>query len=140
MQVLPNGNVLIGWGSEPFASEFSHDGELLFDAGIPPGNDSYRSFRFPWKGNPAEAPAVAVERRSDDEVALYVSWNGATQVKSWEVLAGSDPDQLEPLGSVPRNGFETALSARTTEPYIAVRARDSSGRVLGTSRPVKAES
>ena len=140
MQVLPNGNVFIGWGSEPFASEFSHDGELLFDAGIPPGNDCYRSFRFPWKGNPAEAPAVAVERRSDDEVTIYVSWNGATEVESWEVLAGAHPDHLEPLGAVPRNGFETGLSASTPEPYIAVRARDSSGRVLGTSRPVKSGS
>jgi hypothetical protein len=83
---------------------------------------------------------VAVDRRSDDEVSLYVSWNGATEVESWEVLAGSDPDQLEPLGSVPRNGFETALSARTTEPYVAVRAQDSSGQILGTSEPVKASS
>jgi hypothetical protein len=29
MQVLPNGNVFIGWGSEPFFSEFSCDGKLL---------------------------------------------------------------------------------------------------------------
>src|SRR5215204_2187752 len=140
MQVLPNGNVLVGWGSEPFVSEFSHDGELLFDARIPPGDDSYRAFRFPWKGQPAEAPDVAADRRSDDEVTLYASWNGATEVESWEVLAGAHPDRLEPLGSVPRGGFETAISARTEEPHVAVRARDSSGRVLGTSSAVKPES
>ena len=137
MQVLPNGNVVIGWGSEPFVSEFSHDGELLFDANIPPDDDSYRGFRFPWKGQPAEAPAVAVDRRSDEEVDLFASWNGATQVAIWEVLAGPQPDQLESLGAAPRDGFETAISARTAEPYVAVRARDSSERILGTSRPVK---
>ena len=137
MQVLPNGNVFIGWGSEPFVSEFSHEGALLFDAHIPPGYDCYRSFRFPWKGQPTEAPAVAVDRVSDDEVALFASWNGSTEVATWEVLAGAHPDRLEPLGAVPRNGFETALSARTAEPYVAVRARDSAEQVLGTSTPVK---
>jgi hypothetical protein len=137
MQVLPNGNVFVGWGSEPFFSEFSHEGELLISAGIPPDDDSYRSFRFPWKGCPAEDPAVAVDRASENEVTLYASWNGATEVASWEVLAGAHPDQLEPLGAVPRDGFETDFTARTTEPYVAVRAIDSSGRAIGTSRPVK---
>jgi hypothetical protein len=137
MQVLPNGNVFIGWGSEPVFSEFSHDAELLFNAHLPPDDDSYRAFRFPWKGQPSEASAVAVDQGPEEEVALYASWNGATEVATWEVLAGSRPDQLEPLGSVSRDGFETALSARITEPYVAVRARDSSGRVLGTSKPVK---
>jgi hypothetical protein len=140
MQVLPNGNVFVGWGSEPFASEFSHDGELLFDARIPPDDDSYRAFRFPWKGQPARAPDVAVDRRSNDEVTLYASWNGATEVESWEALAGPHPDQLEPLGSVPRNGFETAIAARTEEPHVAVRARDSSGRILGMSSAIRPES
>ena len=138
MQVLPNGNVFVGWGSEPFASEFSHDGELLFDARIPTDDDSYRAFRFPWKGHPAEAPALAVNWGSDDEVALYASWNGATQIATWEVLAGAHPEQLEPLGEVSRDGFETAITARTAEPYVAVRAKDSSGRVLDTSKPVQA--
>ena len=137
MQVLPNGNVFIGWGSEPFVSEFSHDGELLFDAGIPPDDDSYRSFRFPWKGQPAEAPAVAVGQESDEELTLFASWNGATEVESWEVLAGPYPDQLEPLGAIRRDGFETAISARTAEPYVAVRAKGSSGQILSTSRPIK---
>src|SRR5215207_5439080 len=137
MQVLPNGNVFVGWGSEPFASEFSHDGELLFDARIPPDDDSYRAFRFPWKGQPAAAPDVAADRGSDDEVTLYASWNGATEVESWEVLAGPHPDQLGHLGSVHRDGFETAISARTEEPHVAVRARDSSGRILGISRSVE---
>lgn len=138
MQVLPNGNVFIGWGSEPFASEFSHDGELLFNAHLLPSrDDSYRAFRFPWKGHPSDAPAVAVERGANNEVTLYVSWNGATEVATWEVLAGPRPDHVEPLGAAPRDGFETALSARTSEPYFAVRAKDSSGQVLGTSKPVK---
>ena len=53
VQVLPNGNVFIGWGSEPLFSEFSKDGELLFDATFPREVESYRAFRFPWSGRPS---------------------------------------------------------------------------------------
>jgi hypothetical protein len=38
---------------------------------------------------------------------------------------------------VPRKGFETALLLQTNEPYIAVKAKDSSGQVLGTSKTLK---
>ena len=31
MQVLPNSNVFVGWGRALAISEFSHEGELLFD-------------------------------------------------------------------------------------------------------------
>jgi hypothetical protein len=41
------------------------------------------------------------------------------------------------VGSVPRKGFETALTLQTDEPYVAVKATDSSGRVLGTSKTLK---
>jgi Arylsulfotransferase (ASST) len=140
MQVLPNGNVFIGWGSAAHISEFSPDGKLLFDAHLPPRDDSYRGFRFPWSAHPTDDPAVAVERGSDGDLALYVSWNGATEVATWEVLAGSHPDKLESLGAAPRDGFETALLARTAEPYVAVRAKDSSGRALGDSKPVRSGS
>jgi len=58
-------------------------------------------------------------------------------VAAWEVLAGQRPGQLGSLGSVPRDGFETAILARTSEPYMAVRARDASGRALGTSEPIE---
>jgi len=135
MQVLPGGNVFVGWGSEPFVSEFSPDGELLFDAGFPPGCESYRAFRFSWTGHPTDAPALALGERSRNKVTLYASWNGATEVTGWEVLSGPHPDRLEPLGSVPRNGFETPMLAQTSDPYVAVRARDGSGETLGTSAP-----
>ena len=82
---------------------------------------------------------MAVDRGPDDKVTLYASWNGATEVESWEALAGPDPNELEPVGTSPRHGFETTLTVRTAEPYVAVRARSASGRVLGTTGPIKAE-
>jgi len=135
MQVLPNGNVFIGWGSDPLFSEFSRNGELLLHARFPPENESYRAFRFPWSGHPSGDPAVAVEAGTGDDVKVYASWNGATEIASWQVVAGSSPDRLEPVGSsAPKEGFETAITVRTAEPYIGVQAKDRSGRVLGASR------
>jgi hypothetical protein len=137
MQVLPNGNAFIGWGNQPFFSEFNGDGELLFDASFPPEDESYRAFRFQWKGQLSGSPAVAAERGPDDEVRLYASWNGATEVATWEVLAGPSPDRLKAVASVPRSCFETAITARTAEPYVAVQAKNRSGRVLGTTKVVE---
>jgi hypothetical protein len=137
MQLLPNSNVLIGWGSQPFASEFSRQGKLLLDAHFPPDGESYRAFRFEWSGHPTEDPAVAVEQGSDDKVKLYASWNGAMEVDAWEVLAGPRQGRLESVGSVPREGFETSMLVQTSDRYLAMRARNRFGQVLGTSVPVK---
>jgi len=136
LQILPNGNVFVGWGRALAISEFSKDGKLLFDAKLPPQNKFYRAFRFPWSAHASGQPAAAAERTSEQEVRVYASWNGATEVATWEVLVGPSPSRLESLGSVPRDGFETAMVARTSAPYIAAQARDSSGRVLGSANPV----
>jgi hypothetical protein len=140
MQVLPNGNVFVGWGTEPFTSEYSKEGKLLFDLQFAGETQSYRAFRQAWSGRPAEDPAVAAEKGKGDKVNIYASWNGATDATTWRVLAGPDPGKLEPVGSVPREGFETAMAIRTDEPYVAVRAEDDSGQVLGTSDAIKPES
>jgi Arylsulfotransferase (ASST) len=136
-QLLSNGNVLVGWGSAPFVSEFSGDGDLLMNAGFPSECESYRAFRFSWSGHPTDTPVLAVGQRSSNKVTLHASWNGATEVTAWEVLSGPRPNRLEPLGAVPHDGFETAMLAQTTDPYVAVRARDRSGEILGTSAPVE---
>ncbi len=137
VQVLPGGNAFIGWGSAPYLSEFSRDGELLFDARFPDEVESYRAYRSPWKGLPKDRPDIAVESGPADRVTLYASWNGATEVAVWEVLAGPGPDGLEAVGSAPRKGFETTIALRTEEPYVAARAKDRSGRVLGISEAVR---
>ncbi len=139
VQVLPNGNVLVGWGSAPIFSEFSHDGELLFSATFPTESETYRAFRLPWSGQPTDDPAIVAELGAEDEVTLYVSWNGATEVATWQVLAGAAPDDLESLGSAPRKGFETVITLRTNEPYLVLKAMNGSNRVLGTTRVIKLE-
>jgi hypothetical protein len=38
---------------------------------------------------------------------------------------------------VPRDGFETAMLVQTSDPYVAVQAKNRSGQVLGTTAPEK---
>jgi hypothetical protein len=139
MQTLPGGNVFVGWGSEPYLSEFDGEGNLLFNARFEPWGESYRAFRLPWSGRPDEAPSLAAEAGPEDGATLYASWNGATEARSWRVLAGPQPDELEVLDTVPRRGFETIIETRTAEPYVGVQAEDGSGRELGSPVVVRLE-
>jgi hypothetical protein len=42
-----------------------------------------------------------------------------------------------PVASARRHGFETAITAAVTQPFVAMRALDAAGNILGTSAPVK---
>ncbi|WP_377272875.1 arylsulfotransferase family protein [Peterkaempfera sp. SMS 1(5)a] len=48
-QTLRNGDLVVGWGSLPYVSEFSPSGKLLFHARFPEGVNTYRAYRFDWK-------------------------------------------------------------------------------------------
>jgi hypothetical protein len=138
VQQLPGGNVFVGFGSTQFFSEFSATGKLLFDASLPVDDGSYREFRFPWSATPTTRPTVAVRRTSPTRVAVYASWNGATTVARWAVLAGPTPSALEPAISARRNGFETRIDLASSAGSFAVEALSHSGRVLATSTAVTA--
>jgi hypothetical protein len=131
VQLLPNGNVFVGWGSEPYFTEFSPSGEVLFDAHFAAHNSSYRSFRYPWVGRPSARPAIASEAQPGGIVKAWASWNGDTRVTTWRLLAGPSPDALAAVGSAPRTGFETAVTARTRAPLVAMEGLAPNGRVLG---------
>ena len=96
---------------------------------------SYRAFRLPWTGQPAEKPAVATAKDAGG-VAVYASWNGATEVARWEALGGSEAGSLTVVGSAPRSGFETTINVTGQPAYVAARALDASGALLGTSAVV----
>ena len=137
VQQLANGDWFIGWGQIPDFSELSPTGTLLFDAHFPSGDQSYRDFRFTWSGRPAHPPAFVMQTGAGGAETVYASWNGATQVASWQVLAGASPSALQPLTSATRGGFETAIAlpAPPSGPYVTVQALDAEGHVLGTAPP-----
>jgi hypothetical protein len=135
VQTRRNGNVFVGFGSAPFFSEFSPGGRLLYDASLPKDDGSYRVYRHRWQANPKTRPTLAVRRTSAQKVSVFASWNGATAVRTWEVLAGSGARSLQPVKSRRRTGFETRIRVPTTADTFAVRALDADGKVLATSPP-----
>lgn len=138
LQMLGNGDMFLGWGSEPYFSEFNSAGQLLFDAHLPTKDESYRGYRFEWTGTPPSAPAVAASAASaSSPVSVYASWNGATNVASWRVLAGASAATLAPVALAPRSGFETTIATPAPAAYVAAQALDATGAVLGTSPTVK---
>ena len=132
-----NGNVFVGWGAMPVFSEFTRSGRMIFNGRLTRGKGNYRAVRAPWTGRPAVPPRLAVRSARRGRVVVYASWNGATEVARWQVLAGSSADALRGIASKARDGFETAITARTRARFVAVRARAADGSVLGTSRAVR---
>ncbi len=146
VQALPDGDWMIGWGEAGYSSEVDAAGRVLFNAHLPPSWESYRTYVLPWSGQPPQPPAIAVAPAkgahggttpADGRTTVYASWNGATAVSSWRVLAGVSPAGLAPVADAPRAGFETAIALPTSAgPYVAVQALDATGAVLGVSPTV----
>lgn len=143
-QVLADGSVVVGWGSEGRVTEFDPAGEVVFDATWAPA-DSYRVYRLPWTGRPETVPDVVARQVGDgdadsDAVEVYVSWNGATEVAEWRVVEAGT--------TAAKDGFETRIEVEADAlaagglavgDELTVEALDATGAVIGTSAPVTIE-
>ncbi|HEX4483975.1 MAG TPA: arylsulfotransferase family protein [Solirubrobacteraceae bacterium] len=135
-QDLADGDTLVGYGGVPAISEYAKDGSLLFDAHQPLEMPFYRAFRYPWSGRPASPPAVLASlNNTAEETIVHASWNGATGIASWRVLAGEHPESLKAQTVIAASGFESSTILPTAHSYVSVQALDAAGRVLGTSKP-----
>lgn len=131
--VLPNGNVVVGWGSQPFFSEYGKSGKLLLDARWPGPDLSYRAFVQNWVGTPFFGPSGAA-RKAHGKTTVYASWDGATQLAAWRVLAGPNAKHLTVVvASKAKSGFETAIPIKGSFKAYKLQALDARGRVLRTS-------
>jgi hypothetical protein len=134
LQALPGGDQFVGWGQQPYFSEYNAQGQMVFDARFVDSNSSYRAYRFPWVGRPTARPSVAATS-TGGTTNVYVSWNGATQVSSWRVLTGSSASSLQAVATAAKQGFESQIPI-AAQPYVAVQALDAAGRTLATSSVV----
>lgn len=143
MQVLDNGNVFMGWGNRAYVSEHSADGTPIYWAHFSGSVESFRAWKFPWKGYPTTKPkVVSYAYNGTKPLYAYVSWNGATEVAAWS-LYYSESTRHGPwisAGTVVKDGFETRinfteLSQQRTNfyPYVYAEALDKNGEVLATS-------
>lgn len=136
-QLLPNGDSFVGWGQQPYFTEFSPRGQTVFDAHFLEPTASYRAYRQVWTGQPVRLPKLAAST-SHGRATVYASWNGATTYTQWRVLAGASSGSLRSVSVTPRNGFETKISVASSGPYFAAQALNASGQILSTSAPIKA--
>jgi hypothetical protein len=111
VQRFANGNTLIGWGSSPSPSitEVKPDGSKAFEMTFDGSLNSYRAFRATWNGYPTWAPVLA-ENAANNEIQLFFSWNGATDVSAYQVLGGNTNQPTTLLTTQTKNGFETSVT------------------------------
>lgn len=140
LQLLPNGNAFIGWGSHAYVSESAPDGTPVFYAHFATtGALHYRAFRFNFTSTPTTSPALfAFAQNATAPTAFYMSWNGATEVASWTLYGGSTPDNLIKLGNVKKAGFETvAVGGTSVYAFTLVAAVANNGTALRNSTVTK---
>jgi hypothetical protein len=135
-QVLANGDSFVGWGESPYFTEFNAAGQAVFDAHLPYPAQVYRSYRYEWNAVPAAVPSIAL-KAAGAATTVYASWNGATGVRGWRVLAGATPATLTTVAEVPSGGFETAATVPSAAASFAVQALGAAGEVLGSSHAIK---
>jgi hypothetical protein len=134
MQTIADGNTVVGYGEVPAISEYAGDGSLLFDANLPWDMAFYRAFRFPWSARPLSPPAVLASlNTTSEETIVHASWNGATEVAAWRVLAGKRSGPLSVQATITARGFETATTLPVAYTRVQVQALDAAHGVLGTS-------
>lgn len=134
-QLLPNGNLFGSWGTTGRISEFTADGDLVYEATTP--DTTYRVFLNQWTGAPLQGPEMTVS--TDGQPTVRAVWNGATEVRQWQVLYGTTPTNLAPIATATWNGLETSIQLPADAPsgYFQVEALDANGAVLGRSALVE---
>ena len=134
LQPVAGGREFVGWGSMQNFTEYTPQGQMILDAYLPFPDISYRALVEPWVGKPLYPP-VGAARSSGGKTTVYASWNGATEVVSWRVLAGASASQLSPVTTANKSGFETRIQVPGHFRTFRLQALGVGGRVLGTSRP-----
>jgi hypothetical protein len=144
-QLLDNGGHVVGWGFLPFFSVYGPSSTLgaplLLDGRFPLGAASYRTFLFDWTGDPPleELRLEVRPAAGTGHFDAWVSWNGATEVASWQLRAGTASGALTTVATKAKRGFETTLHAtREGATTFEVAALDRSGRTLAVGGRVHA--
>ena len=137
MQMLPSGNVWLCWSASSLQTEYAFDGSLLLKAQFKAKVSSYRTFKHPWIGRPSYPPdvhAAVIEKDNQWYTVVHMSWNGATEVREWEVYHTTENGMGENMVSkVQRQGFETSTWTNGYGSHVFVKAVDQDGKTLGRS-------
>ena len=110
-QTLPNGDFLVGWGSQRHLTEFDAAGNVLFNAALSLGFESYRAYRLPWVGLPRSRPKVAAADEPGAGTDAYIELERRDRGRDLgAVRRRRAPSTLQLGWSAPRRGFETKIT------------------------------
>ncbi|KAK5163442.1 uncharacterized protein LTR77_010624 [Saxophila tyrrhenica] len=143
VQMLDNGNAFVGWAKHSLQSEHAPDGRTLMQAQFRhEGANTYRAYKYEWVGRPQAPPDVhsaAIDGVKEEvNTIVHVSWNGATEVHSWNLYkTNPNGEGRELVGSTLRQGFESMISYQGYASYVVVEALDADGNALGESRTIE---
>lgn len=136
MQILPNKNVIVGWGSVPAISEHLEDGTPVFFATVEdPLSMNYRWHKSNWTGEPADPPSLKTYSESPmSGTTFWMSWNGATEVDYWNIYATTNTsEEFTHLDYADRIGFETTYYSPDYHPRAFAEAVAKDGTSLANS-------
>jgi hypothetical protein len=122
-QQLEGDGMFVGWGTQPYMTEFGPQGDVRFDAKFTGNGWNYRAFRNEWAGTPKAKPAVVV-RKHAGKTLVYASWNGSTETAFWRITAAGVAK------TVARSGFETVATVAGHPRSVSVTALDAHRRPL----------
>ncbi len=140
-QVLPDGNVFVGWGSLPRMTEFTPDGSVAFDAVFSAPTNSYRAQKADWPGIAPGRPVIMSRKNGSQGksggkgmgATVWASWNGAGDIVEWQVMSGPAPGKLREVARAPWTGLETRIRVPKLGPKVKVVARGADLEALGSS-------
>lgn len=145
MRRLSHGNALVGWGKTGCLTEYDSYTRPVFEAcllgeGRPALCRVHKSAR--WVGRPSGKPSIFSYSKSRNRTAVYVSWNGATEIHSWRIFgseAGGVPATTwKEILVGPKSGFETLLGPLPQFLHsVYAEALDSEGDVLGVTEAME---
>ncbi|NQT24797.1 aryl-sulfate sulfotransferase [candidate division KSB1 bacterium] len=134
VQRLPNGNTLINWAdnSLPKLTEVRSDGVKVFELDFVQSHSSYRTFRFPWKGN-AAIPYLIIEPHPEGATLLMNKF-GDPDVTEYRIYGGTapHPDEIIASTSQPFIHLSSELHNKAHN-HLRVTAVDSHGNESGFS-------
>ncbi|KAI0150812.1 Arylsulfotransferase-domain-containing protein [Xylariaceae sp. FL1272] len=148
----PKNNTLVAWGQNPMYTEHAPDGEVVMDIQrgqvLPLDHGigqviAYRAWKADWVGKPKWPPSIAADTDDAGVTSIYVSWNGATEVDKYVMLASNRSSRLNGKDSIiatsDRTGFETPFVLDQKVKYARIAALDRNGTILGFTSAVNTE-
>lgn len=108
-QRLPNGNTIGSWAVLNKVTEVTPNGSVAIELKL--GEWSYRAFRDTWVATPRDpARLIALTGTDPTTATLYFAWNGATDIKFYQIYAGPTITSTTLLTTTGRTGFETSVT------------------------------